>query len=95
MTPFAKFYRAVVEAEAAVTRLALAREEFQTAVDRGLFAPDAVLLSSELERLTCDIVGATGMLAKATNAIDQATFLTPWVEGRQFVDDDDDDDIPF
>jgi hypothetical protein len=96
MTPFTKFYRAVAEAEAAATRLALAREEFQAALECGFFHPDAVMLSGELEQLSCDIVTATNMLAKATSAVDRATFMTPRVASGPILDDrDDDGDIPF
>jgi hypothetical protein len=73
---FTKFDWAVSEAEAAVTGLALAREEFQAAVERGV-DQDALMLPAELDRLSSDIDNAIGLLAKATSAVDQVTFLLP------------------
>jgi hypothetical protein len=95
VSAFMKFRYAVLEAEAAATRLALAREEFETAVEQGV-DPDATILPSEFEQLTVDIDGAVGMLTKVTNAVDQARFLMPRSANVNHIPVNDcDDDIPF
>jgi hypothetical protein len=95
LSAFTKFRRAVTEAEVAATRLALAREELETAVEQGV-DPDAITLSAELEQLSCDISGAINILAKATDATDQARFLMPRSPNVHRVSvDDRDDDVPF